>query len=246
MTKAEDARREQEVKFLQDVLGDLVDALGQVLAPSILRKALRQIGWKLGQLVAQQHRLIRRRALPFTPTEFVKTVTGSHLIPCSLDTRSPRRLTLTIHHCPFGLRDHLLTEVVSAYFGAIAAEQLGRVRVAVEHGTEGGGACRVTVFVGSGVESNSAQGEVYEIAQTGGPAVGQLDRTTEPLQPLSKREVRVLGLVGEGLTAKEIARAQGLSVRTVENVIGRIATKLGLRGRAQLIRFALRHRLAHL
>lgn len=53
---------------------------------------------------------------------------------------------------------------------------------------------------------------------------------------LSDREVEVLALVVQGLTAKEIARALGLSPRTVETHRANLAAKLETESLAQLIR----------
>ncbi len=53
---------------------------------------------------------------------------------------------------------------------------------------------------------------------------------------LSEREREVLGLIVEGLTNKEIARALGLSPRTVETHRANLFAKLGAESLAQLIR----------
>jgi len=53
---------------------------------------------------------------------------------------------------------------------------------------------------------------------------------------LSAREAEVLGLIVEGLTNKEIARALGLSPRTVETHRANVFHKLQVDSLAQLIR----------
>ena len=58
----------------------------------------------------------------------------------------------------------------------------------------------------------------------------------ERLATLSEREREVLGLVVEGLTNKEIARALGLSPRTVETHRAHLADKLEVDSLALLIR----------
>jgi DNA-binding NarL/FixJ family response regulator len=55
---------------------------------------------------------------------------------------------------------------------------------------------------------------------------------------LSYREREVLGLVGRGLAAKEIARQLGISVKTVERHKSRIFTKLGVPNQAAAAFFA--------
>jgi two-component system, NarL family, response regulator NreC len=61
-----------------------------------------------------------------------------------------------------------------------------------------------------------------------------------PLDPhLTERETEVLRLVALGHTNQEIADALFLSVKTVESYKGRLMEKLGLRGRAALVRYAV-------
>jgi len=57
---------------------------------------------------------------------------------------------------------------------------------------------------------------------------------------LSEREVEVIRLVAQGHTSKEMASNLGLSPRTLETYKARAMSKLGLRTRADLIRYAVR------
>jgi DNA-binding NarL/FixJ family response regulator len=57
---------------------------------------------------------------------------------------------------------------------------------------------------------------------------------------LSKREVEVLRLVGEGLTNNEIAKRLFISPKTAEHHVGRIYAKLQLRTRTELAAYAVR------
>jgi DNA-binding NarL/FixJ family response regulator len=73
-----------------------------------------------------------------------------------------------------------------------------------------------------------------------------LPRTTPPaagpeagVAALSGREREVLTLLVQGHTNQEIARRLFLSVKTIETYRARIAEKLGLRTRADLVRYAL-------
>jgi DNA-binding NarL/FixJ family response regulator len=61
---------------------------------------------------------------------------------------------------------------------------------------------------------------------------------------LTDREADVLRLVVEGLTARQIAARLVLSPRTVENHVRHVQDKLGLRGRAALVRYAIEQGLA--
>jgi len=56
---------------------------------------------------------------------------------------------------------------------------------------------------------------------------------------LSPRETEVLRLVAHGYTGQQIADQLSISVSTVETHRGHVAEKLGLHGRAQLVRYAL-------
>jgi DNA-binding NarL/FixJ family response regulator len=58
---------------------------------------------------------------------------------------------------------------------------------------------------------------------------------------LSRREVEVLRLVGEGLTNPEIAARLYISPKTAEHHVGRIYGKLGLRTRTELAAYAVRN-----
>ena len=61
---------------------------------------------------------------------------------------------------------------------------------------------------------------------------------------LTDREADVLRLVVEGLTARQIATRLVLSPRTVENHVQHMLRKLGLSGRAALVRYAIENGLA--
>lgn len=64
-------------------------------------------------------------------------------------------------------------------------------------------------------------------------------RQEEPEEVLSPREQEVLRLLAYGHTNQQIADMVGLSVKTVESYKARIMEKLGLQGRAALVRYAL-------
>lgn len=66
------------------------------------------------------------------------------------------------------------------------------------------------------------------------------------LAKLTAREIEVLTLIGEGLSAAEIARRLHRSVRTVEGHRERIGAKLGVANRVELARLAIRAGLCEL
>ena len=59
------------------------------------------------------------------------------------------------------------------------------------------------------------------------------------LKILSERERQVLGLVAQGYGSRDIAKQIVVSVKTVETYRARIAEKLGLRTRNEIVRFAV-------
>ena len=89
-----------------------------------------------------------------------------------------------------------------------------------------------------------ARGETYLhpalarvlVAETIGPK----RRAGAPLrEALSEREAQVLRLVALGHTSQHIAEQLYLSIRTVETYKARAMDKLGLRGRAEVVQYAL-------
>ncbi len=70
-------------------------------------------------------------------------------------------------------------------------------------------------------------------------------RPEGPGGALSEREIEVLRLVALGFTNPEIAGRLVVSVRTVESHRAHLQQKLGLRSRAELVRFAQEHGLLH-
>jgi two-component system response regulator NreC len=64
-------------------------------------------------------------------------------------------------------------------------------------------------------------------------------RAPRSLNILSEREREVLGLVAQGYGSQEIAKQILVSVKTVETYRARIAEKLGLRTRSEIVRFAV-------
>lgn len=63
---------------------------------------------------------------------------------------------------------------------------------------------------------------------------------TSPLAALSAQEKRVLDLIGEGLTNREIAGRMFLSEKTVKNYVAAVLNKLGMHRRSQAAALAAR------
>ncbi|PUA79377.1 response regulator [Nocardioides currus] len=63
----------------------------------------------------------------------------------------------------------------------------------------------------------------------------------QELAILTAQEKRILDLIGEGLTNRDIAGRMQLSEKTVKNYVSAVLTKLGLSSRTQAAVFAARH-----
>ena len=81
----------------------------------------------------------------------------------------------------------------------------------------------------------------HELAQE--LAVLNLRAPANPLADLSRRDLEILRLLGEGRSMQQIADALGVSYKTVANNCGQIRDKLGVRRTADLIRIAVQNRI---
>jgi DNA-binding NarL/FixJ family response regulator len=62
----------------------------------------------------------------------------------------------------------------------------------------------------------------------------------DPVAALSDQEKRVLELIGEGLTNRQIAERMFLAEKTVKNYVSSLLTKLGMQRRTQAAAFVAR------
>jgi len=89
-----------------------------------------------------------------------------------------------------------------------------------------------------------AQGAVYSFEQAVALALGEERETaTKPGMAgrLTRREHEIAGLVGEGLSNREIAARLVISQRTAETHVEHILSKLGFSSRAQVGRWIAEH-----
>ena len=75
------------------------------------------------------------------------------------------------------------------------------------------------------------------------PAPGEIDPGAGPFHRLSTRELEVLRLIAEGLSAKSIAAQLSVSPKTVEAHRSSLLRKLGMRKATELVRYAVRYGL---
>jgi len=245
-------------QLLQTVLSSFVHTVGTFLHPSMVQRLLRRIGTELGRgyhehYLATQHpspdaaapENVRRELLDCL--EHLKTQWGCRH---HIQVRREGHLDLTLLDCPFVDADAGIIHLCQLYGGMLAevtGERLGCTRITVQPAERrdvplsAPPSCRITVDFPP------------DAASAGSPAASAEPRErppqampVSPLDRLSQRECEVLRLIGEGLTDKEIAAALRVSVRTAENHAARVYNKLGIRGRARLIRFALRHHVVEL
>jgi two-component system response regulator NreC len=77
------------------------------------------------------------------------------------------------------------------------------------------------------------------------PAVGAWALVSDRPSALSERETEVLKLLALGHTNAEIATRLYLSTRTIETHRANLHRKLGVSGRPELVRYALKHGVIH-
>ena len=119
-------------------------------------------------------------------------------------------------------------DVVFALIGlGRALHRLGRGHEAVKQLRD---AEAIAAEIGHAVHLASVRGALSEIGESGGSA---------PPTGITAREAEVLGLLGRGMSNREIAAQLHLSVSTVERHLATVYRKLGLRGRVEAARFAV-------
>ncbi|HVN91010.1 MAG TPA: response regulator transcription factor [Candidatus Binataceae bacterium] len=109
-------------------------------------------------------------------------------------------------------------------------------------------------FIGKGTDGNELTAAVLKVARGGTYLPPDLldslperfasnKGVEDPVAALSDRELQVLKMLAEGRTGKQIGQSLHLSVKTVDTYRARLLSKLGLETTADLIRFALRHKV---
>lgn len=234
-------------QLLATTVDELIKLIGTILHSGVVERMLQNIGRKIAQRAYYHYKLSAPQSSGGTMNEYVKAATSIPLWPSQPLNITSEEITFDVKDCPFGLPpadNPQFCQITSGFFGGLATQHFGRARVEV---IQGKGLppmhCRIHVRLGRLADSPSAGGKLFEKAIND---IGEFSRPlpdVDLLQPLSVRELTILRMVGEGLTSKEIAESLHSNVRTIENTIARISDKLGIRGRAKLIRIALRYSL---
>ncbi len=88
-------------------------------------------------------------------------------------------------------------------------------------------------------------GKIYLSADTAQElAMLNIGAGTSALSELSRRELEILRLLGEGKSMNEISDVLGISYKTVANNLTQIKNKLDISKTAELMRFAISHGLS--
>ncbi|MFE1166622.1 response regulator [Nocardiopsis sp. NPDC058789] len=118
-----------------------------------------------------------------------------------------------------------------ALYGAVMAGASGYILKQI-HGTDLVGAVR-TVAGGRSLLDPESTTRMLERLRA--DAVRE-----DPLSDLTDQERRVLELIGEGLTNREIGTRMYLAEKTVKNYVSRVLAKLGMARRTQAAAYAVR------
>jgi DNA-binding NarL/FixJ family response regulator len=121
--------------------------------------------------------------------------------------------------------DKLLSGAIGAGAAAYVLKQMSNEKLiqifkAVANGEEG-------------IDPISARNELVEVRE----------RENAAFQDLTRQEMKVLTLVAQGKTNRQIAETLPLSRSTVSNYVSNILSKLGVANRAEAAAYAIRHRL---
>lgn len=90
-----------------------------------------------------------------------------------------------------------------------------------------------------------ARGGKYVSEQLAERLAGLVDhgRPRAPHELLSDREFEVLRALGSGMAVKDVAEQLNLSAKTISTYRARLLEKMGLRSRADLVRYVVEHEL---
>lgn len=88
----------------------------------------------------------------------------------------------------------------------------------------------------------AARGEIHVDADLAADLAAAEAPDRDPVRSLSRREIEVLRLIGDGESLTDIAERLGIAYKTVANTLTRVKEKLGVERTGDLIRFAVENR----
>jgi two-component system, NarL family, response regulator DevR len=100
-------------------------------------------------------------------------------------------------------------------------------------------AVRVVATGKSILDAGAAQRIITQLRGGGTPGAGS--QGDDRVASLTVQEKRVLDLIGEGLTNRQIAERMSLAEKTAKNYVSSLLMKLGLQRRSQAAVLAVRH-----
>lgn len=237
----------------QYTLRCLMESLERLLHPSLYRQTLRQIGENIGRSVCRPYLETNTPGTPYSAQDYLSILNGLKErlgVECATADIAEDSITLTVPTCAFGAcaaeaQDICLVE--SGILGGIAGALFGESKVTLWRSEASPPQnCRAVVYFRRSERSAAAEGAVYseEFVAPSDRVSGTTHRTA--LASLSRRKRQILRFVGEGLSNKKIAEALHLSVRTIEGHLSQMHAALETKGRSDLVRLALRNKLADL
>lgn len=238
---------------IMKVLVYVIQAIAKHLHPSVVEDMVCRVGVQLGREGVAEYRQARRAGGRFDPHPFARCLEAIGKQcgwKCRVKVESDDVMAISLLDCPFrapGEAGHYVCKLVSGFFGAVVADELGYAKASIS-GCDGTSLahCIITIYIRQTEESLAATGVVYRQMADEVALVAEGQPNAEPGQRLTTREAQVLRLIAQGLSNKKIATVFHLSVRTVENHAARIRQKLGIDSRTALVRFALRTHLVEL
>ena len=242
----------QAGRLAVDTLRHLMLLSREQLAPSQAEHLFHETGKRLGREAWRRYRTPFRLACRPSIKDMVQCIASLEELwnwPCTILQQTEDHITISAPPPPFGTQatfdfgNRMITELVmGGILEGIAEAAFGYGKVA-SLPSEGSSRAqsRLVVHLQPTTQgaTNVPRRSLSRIRPQGKPVA-------EELTTLTQRERQVLQCVGHALSNKEIAGQLGISVRTVEGHVSRTCVKLELRRRADLIRFAIRNKLATL
>ena len=236
--------------LLEKSLCGIMDAMGRLLHPTVIQQSLRRIGVEIGRGLASEYQRIEQVPRPFSREDFVRCMEclgqglGCGYTKIEEDTDC---IVFRVTNCPFpnaATQCPDICELENGVFGGIAGDELGFAKVCLHRGNGPSPKnCHVLVYTNKTNRNVGAEGSVYPEDSAEGCGLREGRISGSPLTMLSDREREVFRYIVDGLSDKEIANTLNVSVRTIEGHVARIRSKLEIRKRADLIRYAFRRNL---